>query len=60
MNIPNGKMVWWRFMVQCPCPWRFGYSTIISGDLVRMGAYNGDVTGGVVVSQSEIEWRKHD
>jgi hypothetical protein len=52
-------MVYWRFKTQIPCPWRFGYCTYAGGhELVRMGCWNGDTTGGAVVSVSEIEWKR--
>lgn len=52
-------MVWWRFKGACPGPWHFGYVYRLGTGLVRMGAYNGDTTGGSVVSLDEIEWRPH-
>lgn len=53
-------MVYWRFRTHVPCAWRFGYCTYAGGhDLVRMGTYNGDTTGGSIVSVNEIEWRKY-
>lgn len=57
---PSGSMVYWRFRAAVPCPWRFGYATYEKGhDLIRMGSYNGDTTGGAVVSASEIEWQTY-
>lgn len=60
MRPPSGTMVYWRFKDKVPCSWHFGYVTYESGhDLVRMGRYNGDTTGGSVVSAFEIEWRPY-
>jgi hypothetical protein len=51
-------MVYWR--QRCGGEWRFGYCTYVSGsDLVRMGRWNGDTAGGVVVSVGDIEWRPY-
>ncbi len=51
-------MVYWRGKGQLQ--WRFGYCTYVqSYDLVRMGSYNGDTTGGAVVDINEIEWRPY-
>lgn len=55
----SGSMVYWRFRKQVPCAWRFGYATAESGDLMRMGSYNGDTTHGHIVSVSEIEWKDY-
>lgn len=52
LNVP----VYWRFKEKGG-PWAYGYPTRISRDLVRMGLYNGDSTGGVVVDPVEIETR---
>ena len=56
MNV-NGGMVYWRFKRDTPCEWRFGYTTNMPHGLIRMGRWNGDTTGGVVVSKGEIEWK---
>lgn len=51
-------MCYWR--QRGALEWRFGYCTYVSGhDLIRMGSYNGDTTGGRIVSIDDIEWRKH-
>lgn len=47
-------MIWWRFKGVAR-PWQFGYMTQVGNGLVRMGRWNGDTVGGVVVSESEIE-----
>jgi hypothetical protein len=47
-------------MSKTPGPWRLGYCTYTNdADLVRMGCWNGDTTGGFVVSASEIEWKEY-
>ena len=57
---PSGSMVYWRFARSTPGPWKFGYCTYAGGqDLVRMGRWNGDTSGGEVVSAFEIEWRNY-
>jgi hypothetical protein len=57
MTTPNG-MVWWRF--KGDKEWSFGFCSDAKGaGLVRMGAYNGDYTHGVVVSENEIEWKEY-
>ena len=48
-------MLWWRFKKKAPCPWNFGYKTHISGNLYRMGNWNGDTSGGVVVDITEVD-----
>ena len=54
---PSGSMVYWRFKRNIPGAWVFGYVTYVQGyDLIRMGNFNGDNTGGYLVSVSEIEW----
>ena len=54
---PSGSMVWWR--KRGGLAWHFGYVTYVHGDeLIRMGSYNGDTSGGSVVSIADIEWRK--
>ncbi len=53
-------MVWWRFKKNAPGEYRFGYCTSAeSGQLVRMGRWNGDTTGGCVVDPYEIEWKDY-
>lgn len=52
---PSGSMVHWR--VKGEVEYRFGYCTYVSGpNLIRLGTYNGDTTGGKVVSAFDIEW----
>ena len=55
---PSGRMCYWRGkgMVE----WRFGYCTYVSGsNLVRMGRWNGDTSGGSVVDIGDIEWKTY-
>jgi hypothetical protein len=56
---PSGRMCWWRFKLPEGGAYRFGYCTHIDGSpkLMRMGAYNGDTTGGFVVDINDIEWK---
>jgi hypothetical protein len=54
---PPGSMVHWR--VYGEVSWHFGYCTYLDSDLVRMGSWNGDNTGGHVVSIRDIEWRPY-
>lgn len=51
-----GKMYWWR--QKGALEWRFGYCSLCSGGLVRMSAWNGDTTGGVVVDPVDIDWKE--
>lgn len=53
------SMVYWRFASEAPSGWRFGYVTVASSGLIRMGSYSGDRTGGTVVDPSEIEWKAY-
>ena len=58
MSIPLGIMVYWR--PKGHVNWRFGYtSNANSHGLIRMGRWNGDTTGGYVVSVNEIEWKEY-
>ena len=50
-------MVYWRFKSNTPTAWKLGYVTRLSGGLVRMGCYNGDSIGGVIVDPHEIEYK---
>ena len=55
---PSGTMVYWR--LKGSSFWRFGYVSYTNdADLVRMGSWNGDTTGGFTVSSSEIEWKPY-
>lgn len=58
MRPPSGTMYYWRF--KGSGAWRFGYCTHLeNATLVRMGNYNGDMMGGVIVDPNEIEWRNY-
>lgn len=59
MSPASGRMYWWRWKKDAPCPWMLGYCTHVGSGLVRMGAYNGDTNYGHVVSVSEIEWKEY-
>jgi hypothetical protein len=54
---PPGSMCYWR--AKGSLEWRFGYCTYETEQLVRMGRWNGDTTGGVVVDHWEIEWKPY-
>lgn len=55
---PSGSMCYWR--VNGAAEWRFGYCTYMRGyDLVRMGCWSGDTTGGSIVSIGDIEWKHY-
>ena len=55
---PPGSMVYWS--AKNAVEWRFGYCTYVSGsDMVRMGRWNGDTTGGSVVSIGDIQWKPY-
>lgn len=45
--------VYWRFKGEKA--WRYGYKTRAECGLWRMGRWNGDTTGGSVVSPEEVE-----
>ncbi len=55
---PSGSICYLR--MRGATEWRFGYCTYLnSHDLVRMGGWNGDSTGGSIVSISEVEWKPY-
>lgn len=55
---PPGSMCYWRFKGEKA--YRFGYCTYVSGPgLIRLGAYNGDTSGGSVVDAYDIEWKAY-
>lgn len=60
MNRPSpGSMVYWRKRGTSD-DWIIGYCTYVSGcDMVRMGRWNGDNTGGRIVSINDVEWRAY-
>ena len=61
MNRPSsGSMVYWRLKRDVPSAWNFGYVSYERGhDLLRMGRWNGDTSGGSIVSAWEIEWQPY-
>jgi hypothetical protein len=48
--------VYWRFKGEKA--WRYGYQTDAQAGLWRMGHWNGDTSGGTLVSPEEIEIKK--
>lgn len=57
-NLRSGDMVYWR--PKGTFEWHFGYVTFTqSPGLIRMGPWNGASDRGLVVSQTEIEWRPY-
>ncbi len=46
---------YWRFKGEKP--YRYGYATQAEKGLYRMGNWNGDTTGGVLVDPYDIEMR---
>ena len=54
--MPTG-MCYWRF--KGDKAWRFGYATQATGGLYRMGNWNGDTMGGVLVDPADIERRNY-
>lgn len=52
--MPTG-MCYWRF--KHDKAWRFGYCTYVGSGLYRMGTYNGDFHGGVLVDPNDIDWK---
>ncbi len=60
MQPPPETMVYWRFKDGAR-DWKFGFCTYANRcGLIRMGAWNGDTTGGLVVSAYEIEWKPYN
>lgn len=57
MRPESGRMVWWK--VLGAVSWQIGYVTYVDGDLIRLGRYNGDTTGGIVLNPRAIEWKYH-
>ena len=55
MSLRLGVSCYWRFKGEKA--YRYGYPTMLKNGLVRMGAWNGDTVGGVVVDPKEIEVR---
>lgn len=58
MKPPPGTMIWWRFKGKHA--YLFGYCTYLNHpSFIRLGRWNGDTKGGVVVDPSEIEWSEY-
>jgi len=47
-----GTNIFWRFKGEKE--YRYGYPTKMNDGLVRMGRWNGDTTGGIIVDMREI------
>lgn len=59
MRPPPGSMVWWRFR-SGQNQYHFGYCTYLNdANLVRMGRWNGDSSGGCVVDSHAIDWKPY-
>jgi len=50
-----GTNIYWRFKGETS--YRYGYPTQMTNGLVRIGRWNGDTIGGVVVDLKDIEVR---
>ena len=46
---------YWRFKGEKA--YRYGYATAVGKGLYRMGLFNGDICGGVIVDPDDIETR---
>ena len=53
MRLTAGQCYFWRF--KGSMPYRFGYCTHAEGGFYRMGAHNGDTSGGMIVDAGDIE-----
>jgi len=53
MSLTAGQCYYWRF--KGSMPYRFGYCTHAEGGFYRMGAHNGDTSGGMIVDAGDIE-----
>jgi len=54
MILRIGSCCYWRF--KGDKAYRFGFPSTIEGSrLIRMGAYNGDYSGGTIVDPNDIE-----
>lgn len=51
-------LTWWRF--KGDREWKLGYVTQMqSGQMIRIGNYNGDTMGGRVVEEFDVEFKKY-
>jgi len=53
MRLTNGQCYYWRF--KGDRAYKFGYCSQVEKGFYRMGNYNGDTSGGVIVDASEVE-----
>ncbi len=52
----SGQQYYWRFKGEKA--YKYGFASYAKSGLYRMGLYNGDYHGGVVVDKSDIEFYK--
>ena len=53
MNLLSGRTYYWRFKGEKA--YRYGYATLMSAGMFRMGLYNGDKITGPIVDINDIE-----
>jgi hypothetical protein len=53
LTLTTGACYYWRFKGEKA--YRFGYCTHAERGFYRMGTYNGDRSGGVIVDAKDIE-----
>ena len=53
MNLVSGRAYYWRFKGEKA--YRYGYATLLSAGMYRMGFYSGDSSNGPVVDIDDIE-----
>jgi len=60
MRPQSGSMVYWRFKENKASEYRFGYVSYQGNtNMARMGRWNGDRVGGLVVDVTEIDWKPY-
>lgn len=58
MRPSPGSLVYWKYKTDNH--YRIGYCTYLNNPtLVRMGRWNGDTSGGVIVDSYDIDWREY-
>jgi hypothetical protein len=55
MSLKSNTAYYWRFIGEKV--YRYGYATMVSNGLYRMGHWNGDDSHGPIVDENEIEAR---
>lgn len=55
MKLIAGQCYYWRFIGQKA--YKFGYCTHAEKGFYRMGSWNGDTSGGVIVDADDVEAR---